>query len=69
MPMHNGLLCNIWSDPDLNTDFETCGTNTCNKKYYFMLLGPNLAIIAFRATDNVLCTVMYNVLPTQRDMT
>ena len=30
--LYNGFTCKIWSDPDVNTDFEVCGTGTCNKK-------------------------------------
>ena len=47
-PVHSGFLCKMWSDSDLNTVFEVCGTCPCCKKYYIMLVGPNLASIAFR---------------------
>ena len=53
---HNGFLCKVWSDPDLNTDFEICGTVVCYKKYYLMLVGPNMVSLAFRATVTVQCT-------------
>ena len=46
---HRGFLYKIWSDPDLNMVFEICGTGPCYKKYYLMLVGPNLASIAFES--------------------
>ena len=47
--MQNDFLCKIWSDPDLNMDFEIFDTCTCYKKYYLVLTGPNMASIAFSA--------------------
>ena len=53
--MHSGFLCKIWSDPDLNTVFEICGTCPCCKKYYIMLVSPNLATTAFRIHCAMYC--------------
>ena len=55
--LHSGFLCNIWSEPDLNlnTVYEIGSTYSSCKKYYIMLVGPNLASAAFRVHCAMYC--------------
>ena len=55
--LHNGFLCKIWSDPNMNMDFEICGgTGTRNIISYWWA--------QFHSLQSPLCIV----LPTKRDM-